>query len=43
MFPEGNTGNGRALCAFKLGAFLPGKPVQPYVIKYSNPTLDVSW
>jgi len=43
IYPEGNTCNGRALCGFKMGAFLPGKPVQPVVIQYKNPSLDASW
>ena len=36
IYPEGNTCNGSQLCAFKLGAFMPGLPVQPMVIRYND-------
>jgi lysophosphatidylcholine acyltransferase/lyso-PAF acetyltransferase len=43
LFPEGTTTNGRALISFKLGAFVPGFPVQPVVVRYPFVHLDVSW
>lgn len=43
LFPEGTTTNGRSLIAFKLGAFVPGFPVQPVVIRYPFVHFDVSW
>lgn len=44
VYPEGNTGNGTSLAAFKAGAFSQGVPVQPVTIQYSNPLgLDLSW
>lgn len=43
IFPEGTTSNRKALMAFKPGGFLPGKPVQPVLIKYHLPHDTVSW
>lgn len=43
VYPEGNTSNGRQLCAFKMGPFQPGLPVQPCVISYPNKFVDASW
>jgi len=43
IFPEGTTSNRKALMAFKAGGFLPGKPVQPLLIKYHLPHDTVSW
>ncbi|KAH9533634.1 hypothetical protein CY35_18G062200 [Sphagnum magellanicum] len=43
LFPEGTTTNGRALISFKLGAFVPGLPVQPVVIRYPFVHFDPSW
>ena len=34
--PEGTCGNGSALMRFKAGAFAPGLPVQPMLVKYSS-------
>ena len=34
IFPEGSTSNRKALMSFKPGAFVPGKPVQPILIRY---------
>ena len=34
IFPEGSTSNRKALMSFKPGAFVPGKPVQPVLIRY---------
>lgn len=45
LFVEGTCTNSRALCKFKAGAFVPGKPVQPVCIRYSR-LMDidnVSW
>jgi len=43
IFPEGTTTNGRALIAFKPGAFIPGVPVQPALIRYPNRLDTVTW
>lgn len=43
LFPEGTTTNGRALISFQLGAFIPGFPVQPVVIRYPHVHFDQSW
>ena len=43
IFPEGSTGNRRALMTFKSGAFCPGKPVQPVVLRYPNDIDTVTW
>lgn len=47
IYPEGNTNNGRQLCAFKMGPFQPGLPVQPLVIDYgarrAGRALDPCW
>ena len=44
VYPEGNTGNGTSLAAFKAGAFSHGVAVQPVTIQYSNPLgLDLCW
>lgn len=34
LFPEGACTNGKALIAFKPGAFRPGQPVQPVTLRY---------
>ena len=36
LFPEGVITNGKQLMRFKNGAFKPGKPVQPVLIRYPN-------
>ena len=43
--PEGTCGNGSHLMRFKTGAFTPGLPVQPVIVKYTNSSgLDTtSW
>jgi hypothetical protein len=33
----------QALLAFKAGAFFPGKPVQPVLLRYPNATDTVTW
>lgn len=43
LFPEGTTTNGRNLISFKLGAFAPGFPIQPVVIRYPFVHFDISW
>ena len=41
--PEGMTTNRKALLPFKRGAFLPGKPIQPILIRYPNEVDTVTW
>ncbi|KAK6918449.1 Phospholipid/glycerol acyltransferase [Dillenia turbinata] len=36
LFPEGTTTNGRAIISFQLGAFIPGYPVQPVIVRYPH-------
>eukprot|EP01080_Neovahlkampfia_damariscottae_P005307 gene5307-8925_t len=36
IFPEGTTTNGDALITFKSGAFYPGVPIQPILLKFPN-------
>ncbi|KAI3741257.1 hypothetical protein L1987_58928 [Smallanthus sonchifolius] len=43
LFPEGTTTNGRQLISFQLGAFIPGYPIQPVVIRYPHLHFDQSW
>ncbi|XP_042496932.1 lysophospholipid acyltransferase LPEAT2 [Macadamia integrifolia] len=43
LFPEGTTTNGRVLIAFQLGAFIPGYPIQPVVVRYPHVHFDQSW
>lgn len=43
IFPEGTTSNRKALMSFKPGGFLPGKTVQPVLIRYKNKHDTVSW
>ncbi|KAG9147682.1 hypothetical protein Leryth_014853 [Lithospermum erythrorhizon] len=43
LFPEGTTTNGRCLLSFQLGAFIPGHPVQPVVVRYPHVHFDQSW
>lgn len=43
LFPEGTTTNGKALISFQTGAFVPGFPVQPVVIRYPHVHFDPSW
>ena len=42
VFPEGTCTNGQALITFKEGAFLPGVPVQPVLLRYPFSNLSVS-
>ncbi|XP_072969123.1 lysophospholipid acyltransferase LPEAT2-like [Typha angustifolia] len=43
LFPEGTTTNGRFLISFQLGAFIPGYPVQPVIVRYPYVHFDQSW
>ena len=43
IFPEGTTHNGRSFLQFKSGAFQPGVPVQPVVVRFHYRHMDVSW
>ncbi|KAF6039680.1 LPCAT2 [Bugula neritina] len=43
LFPEGTTTNRQALITFKPGAFIPGMPVQPVVIRYPDAWDTVTW
>ncbi|KAG0578501.1 hypothetical protein KC19_4G027700 [Ceratodon purpureus] len=43
LFPEGTTTNGRAIISFKTGAFSPGLPVQPMVVRYPHKYVNPCW
>lgn len=43
IFPEGTTTNGSGLLSFRSGAFRPGLPVQPAIVRYPRDGLDPSW
>jgi lysophosphatidylcholine acyltransferase/lyso-PAF acetyltransferase len=43
LFPEGTTTNGKAIISFKTGAFSPGLPVQPMVIRYPHKYVNPCW
>jgi lysophosphatidylcholine acyltransferase/lyso-PAF acetyltransferase len=43
VFPEGTITNGKQLVQFKAGAFGPGEPVLPVVLKYPWRHYDISW
>ncbi|KAJ4776558.1 Lysophospholipid acyltransferase LPEAT2 [Rhynchospora pubera] len=43
LFPEGTTSNGRFMLSFQHGAFVPGFPVQPVVVRYPYVHFDQSW
>ncbi|KNC85692.1 hypothetical protein SARC_02141 [Sphaeroforma arctica JP610] len=43
IFPEGTTHAQDCLLQFKDGAFRPGTPVQPAILKYSNRRYDPAW
>ena len=43
IFPEGACGNRTVLMPFKLGAFYPGKPVQPILLRYPNKVDTITW
>ncbi|XP_038662674.1 lysophosphatidylcholine acyltransferase 2 isoform X1 [Scyliorhinus canicula] len=43
IFPEGTCTNRTCLITFKSGAFIPGVPVQPVLIRYPNRLDTVTW
>ncbi|KAM6980136.1 lysophosphatidylcholine acyltransferase 2 [Aplochiton taeniatus] len=43
IFPEGTCTNRSCLITFKLGAFIPGVPVQPIIMRYPNRLDTVTW
>lgn len=43
IFPEGTCTNRQALISFKLGAFYPGVPIQPIIIRYPNRYDSFTW
>ncbi|XP_053303204.1 lysophosphatidylcholine acyltransferase 1 [Pleuronectes platessa] len=43
IFPEGTCTNRSGLILFKAGAFIPGLPVQPVVLRYPNKLDTVTW
>jgi len=43
IFPEGTCTNRTALITFRLGAFIPGVPVQPVILRYDNCYDTVTW
>nr|XP_006000313.1 PREDICTED: lysophosphatidylcholine acyltransferase 2 [Latimeria chalumnae] len=43
IFPEGTCTNRSCLITFKQGAFIPGVPVQPVLIRYPNKLDTVTW
>ncbi|XP_069757667.1 lysophosphatidylcholine acyltransferase 2 isoform X2 [Narcine bancroftii] len=43
IFPEGTCTNRSCLITFKSGAFIPGVPVQPVLIRYPNRQDTVTW
>ncbi|GAA6231815.1 lysophosphatidylcholine acyltransferase 1-like [Lates japonicus] len=43
IFPEGTCTNRSSLILFKAGAFIPGLPVQPVVLRYPNKLDTVTW
>ncbi|XP_076011802.1 lysophosphatidylcholine acyltransferase 2 [Genypterus blacodes] len=43
IFPEGTCTNRSCLITFKQGAFIPGVPVQPVILRYPNKLDSVTW
>ncbi|KAM4539903.1 LOW QUALITY PROTEIN: lysophosphatidylcholine acyltransferase 1 [Odontesthes bonariensis] len=43
IFPEGTCTNRSGLILFKAGAFIPGLPVQPVILRYPNTLDTVTW
>ncbi|KAM6959334.1 lysophosphatidylcholine acyltransferase 1 [Aplochiton taeniatus] len=43
IFPEGTCTNRSAVIKYKPGAFIPGVPVQPVVLRYPNKLDTVTW
>ncbi|KAF3632376.1 Lysophospholipid acyltransferase LPEAT2 [Capsicum annuum] len=40
---RGTTTNGRSIISFQLGAFIPGYPIQPVIVRYPHVHFDQSW
>ncbi|XP_041454357.1 lysophosphatidylcholine acyltransferase 2-like [Lytechinus variegatus] len=43
IFPEGTVTNGQCFITFKGGAFFPGVPVQPVLLRYNNKLNTFPW
>ena len=43
VFPEGTTSSGHQLLLFKRGAFVPGAPVKPAIIRYPYEHFNPAW
>jgi lysophosphatidylcholine acyltransferase/lyso-PAF acetyltransferase len=43
VFPEATTSNGRFLTHFHRGAFVPGAPVKPVVLRYQHKNFNPAW
>lgn len=43
IFPEGTCTNRTSLIKFKPGAFYPGQPIQPVLIRYPNQVDSLTW
>jgi lysophosphatidylcholine acyltransferase/lyso-PAF acetyltransferase len=43
VFPEGTCTNRTSLIQFKPGAFYPGVPIQPVLVRYPNKMDTVTW
>ncbi len=41
--PEGTLSNGRCLLTFKSGAFVPGVPVVPLLLRYQLEPFNPAW
>lgn len=43
IFPEGTTTNGNYLMPFRSGAFVPGRPIKPVLIRYPAKRFSLAW
>ena len=43
LAPEGTCGDGKCLLRFRTGAFVPGAPVLPILLKYENKHFNPAW
>ena len=43
MAPEGTCGDGRCILQFRRGAFVPGVPVLPVLLKYDKSCHNPAW
>eukprot|EP00761_Pharyngomonas_kirbyi_P014721 gb/GECH01014751.1/.p1 GENE.gb/GECH01014751.1/~~gb/GECH01014751.1/.p1 ORF type:complete len:301 (+),score=51.46 gb/GECH01014751.1/:1-903(+) len=43
VFPEATTTNNQSIINFKSGAFVPGLPIQPVILKYNSPMFDAGY